>query len=69
MNSWFLKSIRPEAIDLELCLDSGTSSDLEIKKLNDFEDKLILDYTPVKETPGLKWVQENWNGKMNTYCS
>ena len=61
---WFLKTIKPEAIDPELCLQSGTSSSFKIQNENEFEDTIKLDYTPPHNaTPGLNWVQENWNGK------
>ena len=62
---WFLKTIRPEAIDPELCLQGGTGHDLQIRNENEYEDTIKLDYTPPQnKTPGLNWVQENWNGKL-----
>ena len=60
---WFLKTIRPEAIDPELCLRTGTDVPLRIHNQNEFEDIIVLNYTPPQNaTPGLNWVQENWNG-------
>ena len=65
---WFLKTIRPEAIDPELCLQTGTSSNFKIQNENEFEDTINLDYTPPHNaTPGLNWVQENWNGEYYSY--
>lgn len=63
---WFLKTIRPEAIDPELCLPSGSNSDVSflIRNQNEFEDIIVINYTPPQNaTPGLNWVQENWNGE------
>ena len=65
LQNWFLKTIRPEAIDPELCLQVGTTS-FAVRNQNSFEDLLVLGYyPPVNATPGLKWVEENWNGKMS----
>ena len=65
---WFLKTIRPEAIDPELCLPSGSNVPFLIRNQNEFENIIVLNYTPPQNaTSGLNWVQENWNGKYQQH--
>ena len=66
LSDWFIKKIRPEAIDMNLCLAAldGSDTDQEIFDLNsDPEVTVIKHQKPSTRNDSKNWIFENWYGK------
>ena len=63
---WFIKKIRPEAIDMNLCLASmeGSDTDRDVFELNgDSEVTVLKHQKPSTRNDSKGWTFENWYGE------
>ena len=69
LSDWFIKKIRPEAIDINLCLASleGSDTDKDVFELNgDSEVTVMKHQKPPTRNDSKSWTFENWHGKSKS---
>ena len=69
LSDWFIKKIRPEAIDMNLCLASldGSDTDKDVFELkSDPEVTVMKHQKSSSRTDSKSWTFENWYGKFKS---
>ena len=69
LSDWFIKKIRPEAIDMNLCLASldGSDTDKDVFELkSDPEVTVMKHQKPSSRNDSKSWTFENWYGKLES---
>ena len=69
LSDWFIKKIRPEAIDMNLCLASldGSDTDKDVFELkSDPEVTVMKHQKPSSRNDSKSWTFENWYGKFES---
>ena len=67
LSDWFIKKIRPEAIDMNLCLASmkGSDTDSDVFQLNGDSEVTVMKHQKpsTRNDDDKNWTFENWYGK------